>query len=136
MKITNKQIEARELRSLGELIGNEFKLTEDFIDRYFGEAVKALLLRLSNEKDRAYVIEGCIGEGAFPGGLWSPSPNEIYLPSNEIEYQFEGEPEDVFETPDELTIHDDLAYLYTGYGASFEIDVEKLKCNIDAFLQA
>lgn len=126
VRITNEQIESQELYSLGEAILNgSLELNSEFIKRYCGQSVAAQLLRLP-EKDRAYALEGNLGEGYFPGGIGSLDDNTIVLPHGEIEFQFEGEAFEVFETPDDLTINGNLAYLYTGYGAVFQVDIDGL----------
>ena len=133
-KITNEQIEAQELYQLGEaLLDGCLELNREFIKQYCGEMVAAQLLRVP-EADRAYLLQGHLGEGSFPGGLYGEQDSAIVLPHGEIEYQFEGEPSEVFETPDELYIKGDLAYLYTGYGAIFEVDVQGLTRAIDEHL--
>ena len=130
-KITNEQIESQELYSLGEaILDGSLELNSEFIKRYCGQSVATQLLRLP-EKDRAYCLEGNLGEGYFPGTIGSLDENTIVLPHGEIEYQFEGEASEVFETPDDLTINGNLAYLYTGYGAVFQVDVAGLEKAID-----
>ena len=130
-RITNEQIESQELYSLGEaLLDNSLELNEEFIKRYCGQSVAVQLLRLP-EKDRAYALEGNLGEGYIPGGIGSLDDNTIALPHGEIEFQFEGEASEVFATPDDLTINGNLAYLYTGYGAVFQVDIDGLTKAID-----
>ncbi len=134
-KITNEQIESQELYSLGEaLLDNSLELNEEFIKRYCGPMVAAQLLRVP-QKERAYVLDGNLGEGYFPGGIGSLDDNTIVLPHGEIEFQFEGEASEVFETPDDLTINGNLAYLYTGYGAVFQVDIDGLTKAIDEHLE-
>ena len=51
-----------------------------------------------------------------------------------LRFQLEGKASDVFETPDDLTINGDLIYLYTGYGAVFQVNVAGLTKAIDETL--
>jgi hypothetical protein len=133
MKITNEQIERGEIDQMAEAIGNCLELNREFIKQHCGETVSALLLQLP-EKEREFAIQGCIGEGYFPGCLYGEMPDAIVLPHGEIEFQFEGNAEEVFETPEELTIHGDLAYLYTGYGLILPVDCKKLAANVAGIL--
>lgn len=120
---------------MADALGNCLELNADFIARYCGEAVAKLLLQIP-ESEREFALQGCIGEGYFSGYVYVQRDDEIVLPSSEIEVQFEGSAEDVFETPNELTIHGNLAYLYTGYGLILPIDVKKLAINVAEFLTA
>lgn len=130
--LTNEQIEANELASLGDAIGSCLELNNDFLARYCGAEVREQLGKLTCERLRAYVLQGCLIEGKewFAHGLECEQPDAIYLPSGEIEIQFEGEPENFFESPEDLTIYGGLAYYYTGYGAFFPVDVAKLAENV------
>ena len=132
MKLTNEQIELNELANLGDAIGVCLELNDEFLRQYCGADVAELLGKLTCEKDRAFCLQGCLIEGKewFAHGVECEQPDAIYLPSGEIEIQFEGEPEDYFESPGDLTIEDDLAYYYTGYGAFFPVDIEKLAANV------
>jgi hypothetical protein len=133
MKISNDQIEQQEIDSMADAIGNCLELNNEFVKKYAGETVAALLLQLA-EKDREFALQGCIGAGYFPGGLYGELPEAIVLPHGEIEFQFDGDPSEVFETPDDLTINGNLAYLYTGYGLVLPIDCKKLAENISEIL--
>lgn len=128
-KISNEQIEQWESESMIDALGNCLELNSEFIARYCGENVANLLKQLP-EDAREFALQGCIGKGYFPGCLYGEQSDAIVLPSDEIEYQFKGKPEDVFETPGELTIKGDLAYLYTGYGLILPVDCAKLAENI------
>ncbi len=132
-KITSEQIMRWEADSMTEALGNCLELNSDFIAKYCGEKVAELLNQLP-EDEREYALQGCIGEVYFPGCIYGDLPDAIVLPSGEIEYPFEGTPEDTFETPEELTINGDLAYLYTGYGLVLPVDCEKLAQNVASCL--
>src|ERR1022692_1767123 len=102
MKITNEQIEQWEIESMADAVGNCLELNNEFVVKYCGARV-ADLLKPVPEQDREYVLSGCIGEGYFPGCLYGELPDAIVLPHGEIEFQFEGDANEVFETPNELT---------------------------------
>lgn len=131
--ISNEQLQQWELDSLADRIGNDLELNNDFLNRYCGKRVADLLSKLP-ERERAFALDGCIEEGFFPGTIWHDDPEQICLPHDEIEFQFEGDPKEVFVSPEELTINGQIAYLYTGYGAVFPIDCDKLAENV-AYLQ-
>lgn len=133
-KITNEQIMDWEQQSMREALGNSLELHDEFLAKYCGENVRALLKQLP-EKEREFALQGCDGEGHFPGTVYGNQPDAIVLPSGEIEHQFDGDPADVFETPDELTINGSLAYLYTGYGLVIPIDCVKLAENVKSALE-
>ena len=133
-KITTEMVENWELESLADAIGNCLPLNDEFLDRYCGEAIASQLMR-TPESDREYILQSHIGEGYTVNTIPTESDCEIYLPIGEIEYQFEGNPSEVFEHPDDFTISGDLAYLGC-YGAYFPVDVESLKSEIDEFLSA
>jgi hypothetical protein len=133
-KITNEMIKEWEAESMIDALGNCLELNAEFIERYCGPNVKSLLTQIP-ESDREGVLQGCFGKAHFPGTVWDNDENIIMLPSGEIEFQFEGTPENVFETPSELTIHGDLAYLYTGYGLIIPIDCKKLAKNVAEILE-
>ena len=132
-KVTADQVMEWEAESLIDAVGNCLELNDEFISRYCGEGVKEQLLRVE-ESDRGYLLSSHLGEGSFGSGLDSLSDNDITLPHSEIEHQFEGEASDYFENPDDFTINGNLAYLYTGYGFSIDVDVPALRDEIDEFL--
>ena len=136
-KFTTEQAEEQELYSLGEAIGSCLELTDDLIDRYCGSKVKEQLERLSSDQDRAYAIDGCIGEGRMVGYTntgCGATEKDIVIPVGEIEVQFQGSPEKFFETPEDWAISGDLAYLCVGGAALFEIDVDGLREAVDDML--
>jgi len=135
MKLTNEQIEQMEIDSMIDSLGNCLELNSEFIANYCGETVAALLNQLP-EKEREFALSGCVTGGNFPGGLYGDQPNAIVLPYGEIEYQFDGAPEDIFETPGDLTINGNLAYLYTGYGLILNVDCGKLAKNVKSALES
>jgi hypothetical protein len=131
-KLTADIVVEWELQSLGEAIGNCLALNDDFLDRYCGERVATQLRRIP-EKDRENILAQHIGEGFAVGGYYSLGESSIVLPVGEVEYQFEGNPEDTFADVNEWTINGNLAY--TGLDAAeFPIDVESLAEEIDEFL--
>lgn len=132
MTLTNEQIELNELASLGDAIGDGLELDDGFLRQYCGADVAALLGKLTCEKGRAFCLQGCLIEGEewFAHGMECEQSDAIFLPSGEIEIQFEGEAEEYFESPEDLTIKGDLAYYCPGYGAFFPVDIEKLAANV------
>jgi hypothetical protein len=133
-KITADMIQEREADSLIEALGNCLELNDDFLSRYCGDEFKALISRIP-EHDREYVISGLSERHWFNGSPAGNDTQDIWLDVAEIEYQFEGNPEDVFENPDDFTIHGDLAYLYVGYGLSIEYDRDELNQAIADYLK-
>ena len=112
-----------------DAIGNCLELNNEFINRYCGADVAKLLLSIP-EDEREHALEGCFGEAYFPGFPIDQQDEAIVLPHDEIEYQFEGQSEDVFENPDDFAINGNLAYLYTGYGLVIPIDCNRLSENV------
>ena len=136
-KFTTEQAEEQELYSLGEAIGSCLELTDGFIDRYCGSKVREQLKRLSTALDRAYALDGYIGEGVMVGYTntgCGATENDIVIPVGEIEVQFDGKPEEFFETPEDWTINGDLAYLCIDGAALFAIDVDGLRETVDDIL--
>lgn len=120
---------------LDALCDGAIELNKVFLDRFAAEDVKEQLLRVP-ERDRAYCLSYAIDEADcfFNGSPASNCNGDIWLDVSEIEVQFNGEPEDFFEDPDDWTINGDLAYLYVGYGLTVQVDVEALKEVIDESL--
>lgn len=133
-KITAEMVERWELDSLADAIGNCLKLNNDFLSRYCGREIADQLLRIP-ESDREYILQSHVGEGYAVHGIPTESDREIYLPIGEIEFQFDGQPSEVFENPDDFHISGNVAYLNC-YGAYFPVDIPGLKSEIDEFLSA
>ena len=133
-KITAEQIEEWEIESMIDaLLGGAFELNDEFLDRYAG-ADLAALLKTVPESDRAFHLDGNIEpeEAHFNATVPGLEEAAFMLPHNEIEYQFEGTPEEAFEKPDDFHIEGDLAYLYTGYGLTIPVDMNGLRESINA----
>jgi len=120
--MNREQAVEMELYSLGEAIGSCLELNDDFLDRYCGQDVGDLLRTVPYE-DRAFVLEGNIGEGEEVGYVGN-SLDSILLPVGEIEVQIESI--DDLEDPDEWTVNGDYAYT-TMIGARFRIDLDGLR---------
>lgn len=133
-KITVDDIYSWELQSLGDAIGNCLELNDDFLSRYCGEEIAAQLRRIP-ESDREYILQSHIGEGYIVNTIPTSSESEIYLPIGEIEYQFDGNPEDTFENPEDFYISGNLACV-GAYGAYFPVDVPALRQEIDEYLSS
>jgi len=131
MKITVDQAVEQELYSLGEALGNCLELTDEFLESSCGSEVSELLLMVE-EGDREYALMGSIGEG-YDGGYFGLAPDVIGFPVGEIEVQFEGEPEEYFDDPDDWTINGDLAYT-TMVSACFKIDIDTLRDSVSSLL--
>ena len=129
-KITNEQIEEWEAQSLVDgLFDGSLELNDEFLEQYAGEDLRRALLSVP-ENDRAFLLDGHTGEPWFNGTIPSLDTDSFLLPCGEIETQFDGNAADVFETPDDLCIQGDLAYLYIGYGLSVPVDVAGLRAEI------
>jgi len=111
-----------ELYNLGEAIGSCLELNDDFLDKYCGQGVGDLL-RVVPYEDRAFVLEGNIGEGEEVGYVGN-SPDSILLPIDEIEIQIESI--DDLEDPEEWTVNGDCAYT-TMVGTRFRVDLDGLR---------
>lgn len=133
-KIKTDMVENWELESLADAIGSCLELNDDFIAKYCGREIADQLKRIP-ESDREYILQSHLGEGYTVNTIPTESGREIYLPIGEIEYQFEGDPPEVFENPDDFTISGNLAYL-SCYGAYFPVDVDALRSEIDEFLSS
>jgi hypothetical protein len=133
-KITADDILTWELESLADAIGNSLPLDEDFLSRYCGKKIADQLRRIP-ESDREYILASHIGEGHHAYSIPTESDNEILLPVGEVEFQFEGNPEDVFDDVGEFYISENLAYV-SSYAAAFPVDVAALRQEIDEFLSS
>ena len=131
-KITVDNAIELELQNLADAIGNCLELNDDFIGRYCGARVATQLRRVS-ESDREYILQSHLGDGRAVGGFYSLGESSIVLPVGEIEYQFDGAPEDTFETVSDWTINGNLAYAGMD-AAEFPVDVDALETEIDEFL--
>ena len=131
-KITVDNAIEWELNSLADAIGNCLELNEDFIGRYCGERVAAQLRRIP-ESDREYILQPHMADGRAVGGYYSLGDCSIAIPVGEIEFQFDGAPEDTFENVDDWTINGNLAYAGLD-AAEFPVDVVALESEIDEFL--
>ena len=132
MKTTTESILTSEKQSLLEAIDHgNIELNNEFLDRYCGDKIKSLLLKV-DYTDRAYLLSDCIDEKTayFIYNVSFVSHNEIYLNINEIETQFEGPAEEFFEAPDDFYIDGLFAYLSCGYGLAIPVDIDRLALNI------
>jgi len=129
---TTGQAIKSELYCIGEAIGNTLELNNEFLGRYCSDTVNVALSMLTSEQDRAGAIDGCIGEGR-EAGYEGINGDSILLSVGEIEVQFEGEPEEYFEEPENWAINGDLAY-YPMIGAYFSVDIEQLRENVNDIL--
>lgn len=125
-KITAEQVMECEKNQLIEALGSVLELNNSFLARYCGDGVRALL-EVIPEQDRGYALVIAERESYFNHSIPSNKGNVILLPVSEIEYQFQGEPAEVFENVEDWHIERDLAYLYIGYGLTIEYDLELLE---------
>ena len=133
-KITADDILNWELESLADAIGNSLPLDEDFLSRYCGQKIAEQLSRIP-KSERECILASHIGEGHHVHDIPTGSDDEIFLPLGEVEFQFEGDPEEVFDDVDEVHISGNLAYVGS-YGAAFPVDVAALRQEIDEFLSS
>ena len=124
-KISNEQILEGEADSLIDAIGNCLELNDLFLERYCNQEFQELMKDIP-ECDREFVISGIDINHWWNGSPAGNDSQHIWLDVSEIEFQFEGDPKEVFESPEDLTINGDLAYLYVGYGLSIEFDHNQL----------
>lgn len=129
-KITADMVEDWEKDQLLEAIGCEIELNDLFLERYCNEEFQELMRDIP-EHDRGYVISGIDCKAWFNGSPSGNNDQHIWLNVAEIEFQFEGDPIDVFEDPDDFTINDDLAYLCVGYGLSIEYNQKELRESVE-----
>jgi len=133
-KISADDILNWELESLADAIGNCLQLTDEFLSQYCGQKIADQLRRIP-ESDREYILASHIGEGYHVHSIPTESDDEIFLPVGEVEFQFEGDPEEVFENVDDVHISGNCAYVES-YGAYFPVDVAALRQEIDEFLSS
>ena len=124
-KVTADQVMESEKNMLVEAIGCEIELTNQFLE-YCPEPFRSIMLSIPYN-DRGYILSSCTCEAWFNGSPPSNNSQDIWLNVSEIEFQFEGEPEDAFDDPDDWYIDGDLAYLNVGYGLSIEYDIKELQ---------
>jgi len=124
-KITTDMIEDWEKESLIDALGNCIELNDLFLERYCSQEFQDLMKDIP-ERDREFVISGIDVKSWFNGSPAGNNSQDVWLNVSEIEFQFEGDPAEVFEDPEEFVINGDLAYLYIGYGLSIEFDHDQL----------
>jgi hypothetical protein len=125
-KISSEQIMEWEKDSIISELGYGLELNDYFLDRYCNQEFKDLMLKIPYQ-DRAYILSYAdIKESWFNGSPTGNNDQHIWINIAEIEFQFEGDPSEVFEYPDDFTINGDLAYLYIGYGLSINFDLDEL----------
>ncbi len=124
-KITSDMILEWEADSLIDAVGNCLELNDIFLKRYCNKEFYDLLIEIP-ECDREFVLSGIDIKHTWNGFPPNKDWQHIWLDVGEIEYQFEGDPINVFEDINDFTINGDLAYLYTGYGLSLEFDHSQL----------
>lgn len=127
----NKKLSASDIENMegdsvvGALFDGSIELNNAFLKSFCSERfynlMKAIPLR-----DRAYILDGIKEEHWFNGYPASNTSQDVWIDISEIEWQFDGDPCDVFEDPQDFTIHENLAYLYVGYGLSVEFDRDEL----------
>jgi len=123
--ITNEDILEWQAESIKDAIGNCIELNNTFLDRYCNKEFQDLVIDIP-ENDREFVLSGIDIDHHWncfpPSGDWQ----HIWIDISEIEFQFEGDPKEIFEDLEDLYIDGDLAYLYTGYGLSLNYDITQL----------
>ena len=124
-KITADDIMRWEKDALIDALGNCIELNDLFLERYCNQEFHDLMIDIP-ERDREFIISGIDLEAWFNGSPLYGINSHIWLNVAEIEFQFEGDPVDIFEDPDDLYITGDLAYLYVGYGLSIEFNLDQL----------
>ena len=114
-----------EADSIIDAIGNSIELNDTFLKLYCNQEFQELMADIP-EYDREYVLSGIDVDSTWnsfpPGNEWQ----HIWIDISEIEYQFEGDPKEMFEDLEDLVINGDLAYLYTGYGLSLNYNRDQL----------
>jgi hypothetical protein len=133
-KITSEQIMEWEKEALVDAaFSGAIELNDEFLERFCEESFVELMKKIP-ESDRAYVLDG-VDYSAFFNGTIAGKDSDLWLNVSEIEYQFDGDPEEVFENPEEFTINADLSYLYVGYGLSIDFDRKELLVAIAEYLE-
>ena len=133
-KLTTEDIEEFEATSLLDGIGNCIELSDEFLNRFCSKEFANKILAIP-ETDREYILTGLTEKHWFNGSPACNDCQDIWLDVSEIEWQFEGKPEDIFEDISDFIIRGDLAYLYIGYGFSIEYDAAELDAAIKAYLE-
>ena len=127
-KISVEEVLAWERDLLIDALGCELELNDSFLSLYCGEDIKRVLGSIP-ESLRGCALHSCEISASWVGGYVSNNPRAILLPVPEIEFQFGGEPSEVFEDLSDWYISEgsDLAYYYVGVGLQVCVDLDQLK---------
>lgn len=134
-KVTPKMVMDWEAGILIDAIGDAIPVDDGFLDRYCGERVEKALKQIGDVKERYWVLYDHIRVGYFNGSIPGLADDEILLPCEEIEYQFEDEDE-LDNSSGDFTIDGDRAYLYVGYGLTIKVDCDGLENEVAEYLES
>jgi hypothetical protein len=139
-KITTSMIEQFEAERYIDFIMREIT-SDEFVGKHCGEELKDLLLSIPRS-ERSDLIETMLShdylEYGFKGATNTTSTlnDEIAVYVGEIEFQFEGDAEDVFdaEALEDLSFSGNLAYLAADY-FSIRFNMERLESMIEDYFE-
>ena len=133
-KVTPEMIMDWEAEGLIDAIGGELPVDDDFLDRYCGERIKKALMQIKSAQERYWLLDDHLKINYFNGSVPNRADDDILLPCEEIEYQFEDEDE-MDNSSGDFTIHGDCAYLSVGYGLTIKVDCDGLEKAVAAYLE-
>ena len=133
-KVTPEMVMDGEAEGLIDAIGCELPVDDDFLERYCGERIKKALKQMKDVKERGWILSSYFKINYFNGSVPGLADDEILLPCEEIEYQFEDE-DDMDNSGGDFTIHGDCAYLYIGYGLTIKVDCDGLDRAVETYLE-
>jgi hypothetical protein len=135
MKTENMKTENRNKLTIDEAIEQEAINVADAYFSHFddplqfaGEKVKDLFFEFSalmlDDQDIRWILDSASGDPREWG--YYSDDKSVIIPVGEIEIQFEGEPSEFFDNPDDWTIDGDLAYCSMP-SVLIPIDLEKVE---------
>jgi len=133
-KVTPEMVMDWEAENFIDAIGSGIPVDDDFLDRYCGERIKKALKQIKSAQERGWVLGDNIKTSYFNGSVPGLADDEILLPCEEIEYQFEDEDE-IDNSSGDFTILGDCAYLYVGYGLTIKVDCDGLEKAVAEYLE-
>jgi hypothetical protein len=118
---TEQAIENECVQMLDAFFSGCFDNPRKFLSDYMNQ----LTAPIQDDKDLLHVLDG-MEKDAREGSYFEIDPDLHIGPIGEIEIQFEGEPKDFFEDPDDWCINKDLAYC-TMHSVVASFDYEEVK---------
>lgn len=131
--VTPEMVMNYEAENLIDAIGCGLPVDDDFLDRYCGERIKKALKQIGDVKERGWILSSYFKISYFNGTIPDLADDDILLPCEEIEYQFDDKHE--WLSRSDFTIDGDRAYLYVGYGLTIKVDCDGLENEVAEYLE-